>query len=150
MHVYRITNCIYSRDLSGKGASLYGGRWNNKNTYIVYTAESRSLALLEIIAHMGKIPLKGFCLVTIDIPDDCIQIFPVENLPDDCFANPAPDYIKVIGDNFIKVNKYLALKLPSSLMREENNYLLNPRHSGFNKIRVVNERTIDIDSRLFH
>ena len=149
MIVYRISDCRYINDLSGKGAAQYGGRWNNIDTYMVYTAQSRSLALLEAVVHIGKVPATGYCMAEIELPDDSIQIFPANKLPVDWMLNPPPDYLKVIGDNFIRSGKYLALEIPSVLMMEEHNYLLNPAHSLFKKVKIIHERGITIDERLF-
>lgn len=148
MVVYRITDCKYVNDLSGRGAALYGGRWNSKDTYIVYTAENRALALLETVVHIGRIPTNGYCIAEIEIPDDSIESFPLNKLPADWATNPPPDYLKVIGDNFIAANKYLMLRIPSALMIEDHNYLLNPAHPFFKKVKFVNQRQIKIDERL--
>jgi RES domain-containing protein len=149
MIVYRINNCKYINDLSGKGAALNGGRWNNKDTYIVYTAESRALALLEAVVHIGKVPPGGYCMATIEIPDNSIESFPLEKLPGDWQTNPPPDYLKAIGDYFIKTKKHLALAIPSALMMEEHNYLLNPAHPDFKKVKIISERPISMDERLY-
>ena len=150
MIVYRISDCKYITDLSGKGAALYGARWNSKDTYIVYTAQSRALALLEAVVHIGKIPVTGYCVATIDIPDDSIEHLPLGTLPNDWNTNPPPDILKVIGDRFIRSNKHAALEIPSVLMREEHNYLLNPAHPKFQKVKIVTQRAISFDERLFH
>ena len=149
MIVYRISDCKYINDLSGRGAALYGGRWNNKDTYIVYTAESRALALLEIVVHGGKIPINGYCIAEIEIPEDSIDPFLLKKLPADWYINPPPDYLKEIGDHFIRSNKYLALEIPSALMPEEHNYLLNPAHPAFKKVKIVSQRAMMADERLF-
>jgi len=149
MIVYRISTCRYIKDLSGKGAALYGGRWNSKDTYVLYTAQSRALALLETVVNIGEIPDTGYCMITIDIPEDSIASYPLHRLPEDWTANPPPDRLKEIGDKFIRSGKYLALQMPSALMPEEHNYLINPAHEAFSKIRIVSERPITIDERLF-
>jgi RES domain-containing protein len=149
MVVYRINDCKYIRDLSGKGAATYGGRWNSKDTYMVYTAQSRALSLLEAVVHIGRIPEASYCMATIDIPADSIQTFPLEKLPEGWYNHPAPDYIKNIGDNFIRANKFLALEIPSALMMEEHNYLLNPAHPHFRKVKIISQRSIKMDERLF-
>ena len=149
MIVYRITDCKFVNDLSGRGAALHGGRWNSKDTYVVYTAQSGALALLEAVVHIGKVPASGYCMATIDIPDDSISSFPLEKLPSDWTTNPPPDYLRVIGDHFIRSNKYLALELPSVLMMEEHNYLLNPNHPAFAKVKIISQRALRVDERLF-
>jgi RES domain-containing protein len=149
MIVYRITDCKYINDLSGVGAALYGGRWNSKDTHVVYTAQSGALALLEAVVHIGKVPANGYCMATINIPDDSISSFPLSQLPEDWAGNPPPDYLRVIGDHFINAGKYLVLKIPSVLMMEEHNYLLNPRHPEFKKVKIISQRPVRVDGRLF-
>ena len=149
MIVYRISDCRYVKDLSGRGAALYGGRWNSKDTHIVYTAQSRALALLESVAHIGRIPAQGYCMATIEIPDNSIQHYPLEKLPNGWQNNPPPDHLARIGDQFIKANKYLALEIPSVLMMEEHNYLLNPSHPFFHKVKIIADRQMQIDERLY-
>ena len=149
MIVYRIGNCSYIRDLSGKGAALYGARWNSKDIYMVYTAQSRALALLEAVVHIGKIPVGGYCMLTLEIPDESIERVGVANLPNGWYNNPPPDYLKTIGDNFINAGKHLALEIPSVIMMEEHNYLINPAHPLFKKVVIISERPVTIDHRLF-
>lgn len=149
MIVYRISDCRYVRDLSGRGAALYGGRWNSKDTHMVYTAQSRALALLESVAHIGRIPAQGYCMATIEIPDNSIVRYPLERLPQGWQNNPPPDHLARIGDLFTQANKYLALEIPSVLMMEEHNYLLNPTHPLFHKVKIIADRQMQIDERLY-
>lgn len=149
MIIYRISDCTYVNDLSGKGAAMYGGRWNSKDTYVLYTAENHALALLEAVVHIGKVPANGYCMATIEIPDDSIQVFQPDKLPEDWQTNPPPNYLKVIGDHFIKAGKFLALKIPSAIMMEEHNFLLNPAHPAFKRVKILNQRAIRVDERLF-
>jgi RES domain-containing protein len=150
MLVYRINDCQYVKDLSGTGSALYGGRWHSKNTYVLYTAQSRSLALLEAVVHIGKIPVTGYCLATIDIPEHSIERVSLDSLPPGWHTNPCPNYLKAIGDNFIHTNKHLVLEIPSVLMMEEHTYMVNPAHALFNKVKIVSERPVKMDERLFH
>ena len=150
MLTYRIADCRYINDLSGKGAALYGGRWNSIDTYIVYTAQTHALALLETIVHIGRIPDNGCCMISIDIPDNSIQTYDSKLLPADWYKSPAPDHLKIIGDKFVEAGEYLVLKVPSAVMPEEHNYLINPRHKDFKKIKIVGGRDLNIDGRLLH
>ncbi len=150
MVVYRIAKKEFIEDLSGKGAAMFGGRWNSKNTYIVYTAESRALALLESLAHIGKIQGSIFSIASIFIPDNFIDIILKENLSPYWYSNPPPDYLRIIGDNFIKNKKNLALKIPSVIVPDEYNYLLNPSHIEFNKIKIMNVQALALDKRLLN
>ena len=150
MIVYRISECAFIKDLSGKGAALFGGRWNSKDVYVIYTSQSGALALLETVVHRGKVPKPGmFCMATIDIPDNNIHTYPADKLPDNWQTNPPPDNLKKTGDQFIRANEYLALKVPSVLMTDEHNYLLNPMHHEFRKVKIIAEKTLMVDERLF-
>ena len=148
MLVYRIADCQYINDLSGKGAALYGGRWNSQDTYMVYTAESPALALLEAVVHIGRIPEKGYCMITIEIPHEKIETLTTDHLSAEWHKSPAPDHLKKYGDSFIQSNKLIALKVPSVIIPEEHNILLNPHHPDFKKVKIITSRSLSIDERL--
>ncbi len=148
MNVYRISNCKFINDLSGTGAARYAGRWHNKGTHILYTAANSALALLETVVHISTIPIESYCMICLAIPEDKISELSITQLPDDWFANLSPDSIKLIGDSFVKNNQYLALKLPSAILFEESNYLLNPNHADFKLAKVLFSRKVAIDQRL--
>lgn len=150
MQVYRIADSRYITDLSGRGAALHGGRWNSKDIYMVYTAESPALALLEAVVHIGKVPESGFCMITIELPDENIGNFSASKLPADWYKNPPPDHLKTIGDQFIKSGKLSAIKVPSVIMPEEHNVLLNPAHKDFIKVKIITNRMLTIDERLLY
>ena len=147
MKVYRISKCDFISDLHGTGAASYPGRWHSKGTYILYTAGSPSLALLESVVHLSNIIVSSYCMICLSVPEDKIKTITVQELPGNWFENPSPDMLKNIGDSFIKENKFLALKIPSAIMPEENNFLLNPGHDDFKKVSVVYTRNIPIDDR---
>lgn len=148
MKVYRISKCKYVNDFSGAGAAMYGGRWHSIGTYVLYTASSASLALLESLVHISTAPVIDFCIICLDIPDYSLEIITPDKLPSNWFQNPAPDAIKVIGDLFISSRKTLALMLPSVIVPEENNYLINPNHIYFKRVSIAFQKPITIDGRL--
>lgn len=114
MIVYGISKCKYIDDLKGTGAATFGGRWHSKGTFILYTAATPSLALLESIVHISSATAEGFCMISIEMPEDKIQKISISDLPFNWFLNPAPPSLKSFGDSFINENKFLALKLPSA------------------------------------
>lgn len=149
MHIYRISKCTYIEDLSGFGASLAGGRWNNKGTFIVYAGGSISLTLLEAVVHMNIIPSTAFCRITIEIPDNSIEELDIDTLPTDWNSHPMPFTIKSIGDDFVRSMRAIALKVPSAIVPQEYNYLLNPQHPDFKKrVRIIDRVDQPIDIRL--
>lgn len=148
MKVYRIANCNYIHDISGTGAALYGGRWNNKGTYVLYGASSSSLALLESIVHISSVVQLKLCIACLQLPTDDFKEIHESELPDGWQNNPPPFILKSIGDAFVRENKFLALKLPSAIIPFEYNFLINPAHPQFKLIQSEFVRQISIDERL--
>jgi RES domain-containing protein len=148
MLLYRIAKCQYAHDLSGTGARLYGGRWNSIGRPIVYMASSRALAVLEVLVHLppALIP-NDFCQVTFEVPDDVDEL-DANMLPPNWQEYPEPSVLKTMGDAFIKDNRHLLLKVPSAVVTQEYNYLLNPAHAGMQEVRLVNNEPFNFDERL--
>ncbi len=148
MIVYRLAREIYAKDLSGKGAEIAGGRWNSKGIAMLYTGQNIALCVSEIAVHipLGIIP-KDYCLVHIEIPDD--NIFELKKLPKNWNAIPHNHDTQKVGDQFLKNNKFLTMKVPSASVQGEFNYLINPRNSNFSKVKVKKVEKFGFDERLF-
>ena len=150
MIVYRLCRKAHANDLSGRGAELNGGRWNGKGTAMVYTSASRALCLVEIMVHVpaGIIP-KDYYLVSISIPDNThiIAIDP-KDLPDNWSKNPVPASTQKMGNAFI-ARQALVLKVPSAIVKDEWNYLINPSHKDFKKVKITSIELFSFDTRLF-
>ncbi len=148
IRLYRISACKYVDGEPGQGAFLAGGRWNSKGTRLVYTSENSALSMLEALVHITMLNVnQAFCMQIFDIPDDVEEVS-ASVLPLGWQINPAPDFLKAYGDKFVKDNQHLALKVPSAVMPDGNNYLLNPLHPQFSKIKKVAVRNISFDQRL--
>ncbi len=154
MKVYRIERKKYlDTTLNGIGASLSEGfRWNSKNTRIVYSAETRSLALLEIAVHLDlseDLPNDRY-YVEIDIPDDIIITYlNIKNLPPDWDIKPPTTKTQYIGDDFVTSNNAAVLKVPSCIIEQESNFLINPHHPNSVLISVVHcKDKVVFDERL--
>lgn len=148
MKVYRFSKCGFIRQLDGFGAFNYGGRWNNKGHAVVYTAGSRSLALLEALAHIEHPPIPDFCIAKIFVPDDAIQTYPFEDLPLSWKSYPEPDILKAIGDSFLDIKASMVLKVPSVIVSEEFNFLINPLHPRIGEVKIIEVVNQEIDDRL--
>lgn len=151
MIVYRLANKKHSKDLFGIGAEITGGRWNFKGTRVLYTADSRALCTASIAVHtpIGVMP-KDYYLITIDIPDypNVLQINS-QDLPSDWRKFPYSRLTQDLGDNFIKENEVLYIKVPSAVVQGDFNILINPRHIDFNKVSIIKIEKFDFDERLF-
>jgi RES domain-containing protein len=152
MIVYRIDREKYlANSLQGVGASMSKGfRWNSYNTRLVYTSESRALAILEVSVHLDlseDLPNDRF-FVEIEIPDTIImQEVELQDLPADWDAKPPVLTTQIIGDDFVNYNEAAILKVPSSIVPQEFNYLINPIHKDARKIRIKNISKMNFDSR---
>jgi len=148
MILYRLCKCIYADDLSGSGARLYGGRWNSEGRAMLYTASSRSLAVLEALVHLSPTNMPDdFCMLTIEAPDD-FTVLDVATLPNDWREYPEKQILKQTGNNFLKDGEYLLLKVPSALVSEEYNYLLNPIHPKASGVKIISKKQFSFDERL--
>lgn len=147
MIVYRISSKLYISDLSGTGAMLYGGRWNQKGHHMLYTSESLSLAALEIVANLSSARLgTGLFCSEILIPDD-LPIDALNSLPENWNTFPHTSETAYAGSKFLK-HKGFCLKAPSSLIPTEYNYLLNPLHDEYHRVRILDSRPFVLDQRL--
>lgn len=135
---------------SGEGARLYGGRWNNPGTRLVYLASSVSLAQLEMLVHLesDKILNERYCILPVQIPPRLIISLDEDHLPRNWRALSAPPSTRSIGDLFVKDAHHAVLRVPSVIVPQEWNYLLNPLHSSFSKIIVGDALKFVFDPRL--
>jgi RES domain-containing protein len=151
MIVYRLCRKNYANDLSGRGAEISGGRWNGKGIAALYTSSSRALCAIEIVVHIpaGIIP-KDYYMVTIELPDDAgITTLNVKELPSNWNNNPIPTSTQRIGNTFLSGQKALVLKTPSAIIKDEWNYIINPMHKDFQKVRIISVEPFSFDTRLF-
>lgn len=149
MIVYRVGKTKYADDLMGEGARLNGGRWNNKGVGCVYTSESRALALLEYTVNIDidDIP-RALSITTIEIPDRSMKILKEADLPGDWKHSPAPSSTKSFGSNLLLATNEPVIKIPSAIIPDEYNYLLNPLHLESNKFKIVSVRDFVYDVRI--
>jgi len=149
MNLYRFTSEKYKDDLSGLGARLYGGRWNSKGLAAVYTSESVSLSLLEVLAHAVQYnDLTEKFLMTLTMPGD-ISIYKIPATKLRAGWQSDTGYTKYIGDSFLKDNKYLFLQVPSAVVKTEFKFIINPTHMEFKKIKLSSSQSFEFDIRLF-
>jgi RES domain-containing protein len=149
MIVYRIGRTKYANDLTGEGARLNGGRWNHKLTPCLYTSESRSLAVLEytVNVNVDDIP-RALSVTTLDIPDKHILQLSIADLPGNWRAAPAPASTKDFGTELLKKSKYSVIRIPSAVIADEFNYLLNPLHRESHQFTVLDTCDFIYDVRI--
>ena len=149
-HAWRIIKPQFKGTaFNGEGARLYGGRWNSKGIAMVYTAGTLSLAALELLVnlHSWQI-LNNYICIPIEFDSKLILRLEKKNLPDDWNIDPAPISTKKVGNHWAEKMKSVILEVPSAIIKEESNFLLNPLHPEFNKIKIGKAKKFDFDHRL--
>jgi RES domain-containing protein len=141
-----------ANDLSGLGAAASGGRWNDVGVAIAYASQSRALACLETIVHLksGGLPFNRY-LVRIDIPNDiwaAAQMETAASLPVGWDAEPAGITSTAFGSRWVARNRSCLLVVPSAIIAEETNILINPAHPDSARIAAQTVRRWVYDPRL--
>lgn len=150
MIIYRLTKQHFLEDLSGLGAKQSGGRWNQKGSPVIYTAQNSSLAILETLVHvdLDLIPNDLF-IGEIEIKNASEQdIFTINDLPNNWSHYPSPDFLKEIGETWLTKKEFLLLKVPSAINPLEYNYLVNPEHKNFDQVSLKKSYPFQYDGRL--
>jgi RES domain-containing protein len=150
IRAWRIIKSRFAADaFSGEGARLYGGRWNSLGIAMVYTAGSVSLATLELLVHLDNTSvLPSFSICPVDFDDSLVELLDPANLPPDWNQSPPPTSLRTIGDDWISRGSSVALRVPSAVIENENNYLINPAHTDFKKLVIGSMEASKLDSRL--
>lgn len=149
MHAWRITRAAYQA-LDGEGARLNGGRWNSEGVAVVYLSSTLSLAALEYLVHVDiEDAPSDLVALKLFIPDDClVEEVDVVSLPKDWSTTPNAAACLRRGDEWIRAGSSLLLRVPSAVVPEEMNVLLNPAHADAERIAVSLTRPFSFDSRL--
>ena len=148
MIVYRLSTAKYAEDLSGEGARLYGGRFNPIGIPALYTSENISLCILEILVRASRHTAPdSYTLISIEFPETDMREIKIEKLKKDWQSDL--NYTQEIGEDFLKDNQALCLKVPSAVIPIEHNYILNPAHAVFKKVIIIETQLLQLDKRLF-
>ena len=138
---------------TGEGARLGGGRWNHVGTPVVYVSETLSLAALELFIHFTRKDIKlskSLLAVPVEIPDGLKVIeVSVKSLSSDWRVSPPSNSTKDIGTEWAQKGPSPVLRVPSAVIPDEYNLLLNPKHSDFVKIMIGKPQPFRLDERLW-
>ena len=149
LSVWRITTAAFARSaFSGEGARLYGGRWNPKGVPMVYTAANQSLAMLEMLVQDQ--PLRArYMMIEARLPSAvAIDRVRVDDLPSDWREIGARGKLQAIGADWARKGSTAVFAVPSAIVPAEANYLLNPLHPDFRRIKIGKPSTVETDLRL--
>ena len=144
MIVYRITTAQWSNKLIASGNAA---RWSSKGFFLIYTAQSRALACLENLVHRsGEGSNALYKVMLINVPDSLkIEVLELKKLKKDWYKNYA--YCQSIGNSWLNENRTVMMKVPSVVIQQEFNFLINPNHIDFKKIKLLGTEDFDFDHR---
>ncbi len=134
----------------GEGARLYGGRWNSPGVPMVYASEHQSLAALEVRVHIDKTGMHRLhqCFA-FEFEEQLMEVFRVGALPKDWMLEPPPPSLQQLGDDWVKSKASVILAVPSVVIPKELNYLINPKHTDFARLKIGKPTDFAFDQRLF-
>lgn len=148
--VWRIARRRYALDRLGAGARAAGGRWNHPGTAVVYAGGSIAIAALERFVHLAGIVPADLVLVRITLPERHSAERPARAaLPRDWDLVPPGPASMDLGTEWARAGRSLVLRVPSALVPEEENAVLNPRHPEFAGVAMAVERPFRYDPRMF-
>ncbi|MDV7105893.1 RES family NAD+ phosphorylase [Vibrio sp. TH_r3] len=148
MEIFRLCHAGYA-DLSGVGGLYGAGRWHERGALACYLASTRSLAVLERMVHESLSDMPNLVMLTIWIPDDVsIERYSIDQLPKGWDTIPDAGISRPLGQEFFTRGESLLMQIPSAIVAEEYNFVLNPCHQDVAKIKVVESRDYFYDSRL--
>lgn len=148
MLVYRLVRQPYARQLTGEGAALFGGRWNSVGHPVIYASEYRSLAVLEYRAN-NPLPIQDLMMLALNVPDTSMQEITIDSLPESWQKYSYESPVAHLGDEWLTQQTSLMLKVPSAIVPEEFNVLINPLHPLMSEVQIEALLPFLIDSRMY-
>jgi len=133
---------------TGEGAKQYGGRWNSPGVAVVYASANKSLAALEILVHLNPRKLGSYKVFSFHFDHALAESLHIRNLPKEWREEPPPPSIQRLGDEWARQLRSAILAVPSILIPEESNYVLNPAHPDFSRIEIGKPANFAFDPRL--
>ncbi|MFK4448515.1 RES domain-containing protein [Caballeronia udeis] len=146
--IWRVVTQRYADTaFSGEGARLYGGRWNPKGLAMVYTAQTQSLALLEMLVQDAPLHA-SYVMIPVRVPEQIVVHIDQTTLPTDWRELSARHDLQQIGAAWIHAGTSAVLTVPSAVVPAEFNYLLNPAHPDYAFLEIGTHTGWIIDQRL--
>ncbi|MPQ55203.1 RES family NAD+ phosphorylase [Duganella sp. FT27W] len=149
MRLWRIAHRKYALDRHCSGAAMYGGRWNPIGLPALYCGSTIAITSLEKLVHLGTTPWPPLVLVAVDLPDASAVYAPdTEVLPDGWDALPLSTTAQSFGGDWLRRGDTLTMKIPSVIVPEEANFVINPMHPDYPQVQLTALRPFSFDRRL--
>lgn len=151
MRAWRISKAKRAADLSGLGAAIEGGRWNEAEVAAVYLGLSPAICCLETFVHQTQRPVIPMKITEFELPEDAeLYLEPSEKeLPVGWAALPADKPSMSFGTDWLNHGSHLGLIVPSAVLPLERNIVLNPRHPAISRVKISRIMDFTYDDRLF-
>lgn len=134
---------------TGEGAKRFGGRWNPPGYAAVYVAQNLSLAILELIVHLDEdSDISTFVTIPVAFDSTMVYELPPSQIPQNWSEHPIRQQSQMVGQNWLEKGQSLLLKVPSSVVPSESNYVINPLHPGSKKLSIGSPQPLHIDQRI--
>lgn len=147
---WRLVKAKYAaHGFTGDGARLYGGRWNSPGLPMIYCSATASLAVLEVFANVQRSELLShYVLLSCTFEREAVTTIDAAILPANWRQSPPPAELKRVGDEWLRMGRSAVLEVPSSIIDRERNYLINPAHRDFRRIKRAKPEPFTFDMRL--
>jgi RES domain-containing protein len=151
--IWRICEATFAQSaFSGEGARIVSGRWNSKGKRMVYTAEHLSLAILEVFVHLNvpTVERNFFVAIKAEIPDDLdVEYMNIDRLPSDWYLPSSKSLLQALGNEWVDSVKTPILAVPSAIVPQEFNDLINPLHPQFDRLIIDRPQPFNLDVRMW-
>lgn len=146
---WRIVKATHAaRAFSGEGAQRTGGRWNSPGVPVVYASEHKSLAVLEMLVHLDPWDPVRYLTFQLEFAETLVERWPADRLPSGWREEMPARATRLLGDAWARSSRTAILAVPSVIIPEETNYVLNPAHPDFKKITIGKPAPFTFDPRL--
>ena len=150
--VWRLTQPQFAAELTGEGSAVTGARWNSPGRGVVYASFNLSLCVLEPFVHLPpllRINLPELAAVKIQIPDEASRLeIDLADLPSDLVGEEADIRCRQLGDGWLTAQETLVATMPSIIVPQERNVMINPAHSLMSDVRIISTERFRFDPRL--
>lgn len=144
-----VKSALAATAFDGEGARLHGGRWNSPGSAVVYTAQSESLAAMELLVQLQASQLLlSYSSIPVDFDNALVEVVDSAALPANWRESPTPSALQQIGDLWVAQQRSVVLQVPSAVVPSELNFLFNPTHPDFTQVTVGQRKPFWNDSRL--
>ena len=152
IHAWRLVREVRADDaFSGEGARLYGGRWNPHGLPATYLSATRSLAALEVLVHQAEhVPTGRFLFFEVRFPEHFVTTIAPADLEADWRNYPPRNSTVTVGGKWLKARSSPVLQVPSIMIPEESNFLLNPEHPRAEEVEIGDPRPFTFDPRFLN